>query len=99
MEGREDEMAAIETLGWRQDRDVVGLATVESCGGSADGEFVRGCFFRKRQTRAGHEAAGIERINRDVGFVAGVDGGGEFRLRFRVERKAGGKEDDHFAAG
>src|SRR5439155_26219625 len=44
------------------------------------------------------ESADVERIDGNVGFIAGVNSGCQLGLAFGSERKAGRKEHEHFAA-
>ena len=48
---------------------------------------------------ASGEAANVDGINRDVGFVAGVNGSRHLRPDLGIEREAGGEQDQGLTAG
>jgi len=57
---------------------------------------------RPERSCAGHwsgKTASVQRINRDIRFVAGVNGCGEFGLALNGQRESGRKENQYLTAG
>ena len=56
--------------------------------------------FEELATQSGHrryQPAHVERIHRDVGLVAGVDGSGQLAGDFAIQRKSGGEKNQTFS--
>ncbi len=44
-----------------------------------------------------YQSAHIQRVNRDVGFVAGIDCGGKFGHAVHIQGKSRSEQNEHFA--